>query len=140
MRTLVLAGALLLLFSASAAAQSDCAPNACTNPSLAVFDASADHNTVAFGAPLVSNYAVEFWLAGATAPVQTTSVGKPTPDSQNLITVDLKTLSRPISLAGTYSIKVSAVGPGGTAASPASVPFKLAAAAPAAPQNPPRIR
>lgn len=139
-RLLLLSGALLLLFAASAAAQSDCQPNQCTNPSTLIFDASSDHNVTEFGQPKVTSYAVEYWAAGATVPTQSTSIGKPAPDPQNNITVDLRPLSRPISLAGVYTIKVAAIGPGGTAKTNPSVPFSLAATAPAAPQKVPIIR
>ncbi len=92
-RTALLLLGTLLLFSASAAAQSDCQPSQCTNPTTLIFDASADHNVVEFGAPKLSSYSVEYWAAGATAPVQSTSIGKPAPDAQNNITVDLATLA-----------------------------------------------
>lgn len=102
------------------------------NPSSVVFKASVDHNAVDLGAPKLTNYEVEFYLAGATAPIQHPSIGKPTPDAAGEITVNLATVARPILLAGSYTVKVVSIGPGGAAATPGSDPFELKALPPAA--------
>ena len=63
------------------------------NPRTAEFSPSADHSTsAADGTPLVQSYQIEFYLTGASAPFQTASLGKPTPQSDGKIHVDLSTI------------------------------------------------
>ena len=51
------------------------------NPTAATFRASADHSaTYSDGTPVVQRYEMDFYLSGASAPIQTVSIGKPTPD------------------------------------------------------------
>lgn len=107
------------------------------NPSTLEFQASPDHNVVDLSVPNVSSYELEFYLAGATAPVQRPSIGKPTPDASGKITVNLNTVARPILLAGTYTVKAVAIGAGGgVSKSPDSSPFILAPRTPAPPGTP----
>ena len=91
------------------------------NPTTAQFTASSDHDAVAADGitPLVSSYELEFYLSGATQPFQTLSLGKPTPDVQGTITVNFATLMGAAlpSPGIVYVATVSAIGPGGAAAS-----------------------
>lgn len=108
--------ALLVCVGAPAAAQ---VPK---NPSTAAFTASADHASV-------TKYIIGFFLPGATDPVSTADLGKPTPDTVSgcgapapCIQVTINTM--PLSFAANYAAKVKAVA--GTAESlwsEASNPF-----------------
>jgi hypothetical protein len=97
------------------------------NPTKAQFTASSDHNTTASnGTPIVQSYQLEIYLVGATQPVQTYSLGKPTPDSTNTITVDLTALLVGWPVPGTnYVADVAASGPGGSNRSALSNTFSF---------------
>jgi regulation of enolase protein 1 (concanavalin A-like superfamily) len=88
-------------------------------PRYVIFTASADHATN------VTNYVFKVYVAGsdpATArPAATSDLGKPAPDSNNEIRVDLATFFTNLA-PGDYVSIVTAVGPGGEASS-ASVTF-----------------
>src|SRR5258706_4985585 len=63
------------------------------NPTTAEFSPSADHNTtLADGTAIVQSYQLEFYLAGASAPFQTTSLGKPTPAADGMIRTSLASM------------------------------------------------
>jgi hypothetical protein len=95
------------------------------NPTKALFNASADHNKInPDGSAAVQSYQIEFYLAGATAPFQTTSLGKPAPDSTNTITVNLSSMLIGWPIPGTnYVADVASVGPGGISRSTPSNTF-----------------
>ena len=82
--------AVALAMAALAMRPIDAAAQATVNPTKAQFSPSPDHNaTNSDGTPVVSSYRIEFFLIGASAPFQTVSLGKPTPDGTNTINVDL---------------------------------------------------
>src|SRR5437867_2733822 len=99
------------------------------NPTRAQFNASPDHNaTTSDGTPIVASYRIEFFLIGASAPFQTNSLGKPTPDGTNTITVDLTSILVGWPVIGTtYVSDVAAVGPGGSTPSALSNTFSFTA-------------
>jgi regulation of enolase protein 1 (concanavalin A-like superfamily) len=86
-----------------------------TAPTQAVFTASPDHSTT-----LVTGYRLDVFAAGANpstaTPVATSDLGKPTPASNNDITVDRATFFSGLAV-GNYVATVSAYGAGGTARS-----------------------
>lgn len=100
---------------------------ATVNPTKAVFDQSADHNaTNSDGTPVVQSYQLGFYLVGASAPFQTNSLGKPTPDSAGTITVDLTSMLVGWPVPGTnYFAEVKAIGAGGTSAGAQSNTFSF---------------
>jgi Putative binding domain, N-terminal len=96
------------------------------NPTKAQFSASSDHNATANGTPILQSYQLEFYVVGATQPFQTYSLGKPTPDSTNTITVDLTAMLVGWPVPGTnYVATVSATGPGGSNRSAPSNTFSF---------------
>jgi hypothetical protein len=88
-----------------------------TAPTTVAFTASADHAT------LVTNYVLEIHASGKTpgssAPVATSNLGKPTPDSAGEVTVDRSTFFQALA-SGNYIATVVAVGSGGSARSNAA--------------------
>jgi hypothetical protein len=84
----------LLGFASSALAQT------IRNPSVATFTASVDHAQL-------SSYSIGFFLPGATDPVQTSDLGKPTPDATQTCTVTLNVM--PLTFGAAYVAKVKAV-------------------------------
>ena len=90
------------------------APTTTTPPRWVVFGASADH------ASGVSSYVLKVYPSGANpstaTPVATSDLGKPAPASDGDITVDRATFFSGLA-AGSYVATVTAVGPGGQAAS-----------------------
>jgi len=88
------------------------------NPTVAMFTASADH-------AMVDTYTIGYFAAGATSPVQTADLGKPTPDGTQTCTVTLNVM--PLTFGAAYTAKVKAIA--GTAESDwseASNPFDRA--------------
>ncbi len=85
------------------------------NPTAATFRASASHSaTYSDGTPVVNHYEMDFYLSGASAPIQSVSIGKPTPDGTGTIYVSLASLfGTPLAAGSTYTADVAAVGPGG---------------------------
>src|SRR5262245_30075172 len=99
---------------------------ATVDPTKAQFTASSDHNATGSNGPLLQSYQLEFYLVGATQPFQTYSLGKPSPDSTNTITVDLAALLVGWPVPGTnYVATVSATGPGGSNRSAPSNTFSF---------------
>jgi hypothetical protein len=96
-----------------------------TDPRVAEFDPSADHNAVgSTGQPVVTRYDLGFYLAGAAQPFQIIPLGKPTIDPDGKIRRTLSSLVIGWPLPGTSMIaRVSAGGPGGTSQSAASNTF-----------------
>lgn len=88
------------------------------NPTRVTFTASPDHNATVGGIPLVDHYELRHFLSGANTPVQVQSIGKPTPNAQNVCTAGVTSL--PVSSTNQYTAKVAAVGPTGEGISTAS--------------------
>lgn len=128
----------LFLLALAAPAYAQC-PAPCINPTSVEFDASVDHAVVDMGQQKVTSYVAKWFMNGATTPVQSTSLGKPTPVAGK-ITFSLLLVARPILLAGSYVVRVASVGPGGTNETPSSSPFDLTALAPAASTAAPVIK
>jgi hypothetical protein len=95
----------LLWMATSASAQS-----VVLNPTKVIFTASADHNTVVGGVALVERYELRHYLVGATSPVQTQDLGKPTLDNGKCTG---NVASLPLSTTAQYAAKVVAIGPTG---------------------------
>ena len=101
------------------------------DPTILEFKPSSDHNTITNGVPLVSGYQFEMYRPGASAPFQTTPLGKPAVNPQGFVRLSLGALLVPLPSAGIeYTAKVSAVGPGGRGRSSASNKFMWAAPPP----------
>ena len=110
---------MMAAFSAPAAAQQ------VSDPTRAEFNPSPDHNTILpDGSSAVQSYQLELRLQGAALPFQTASLGKPNPDPDGIIRVDLTTVFVGWPIPGTvYEADVAAVGPGGSANSALSNTF-----------------
>jgi hypothetical protein len=85
-----------------------------TPPTGVVFTASPDHAT------LVTSYQLRIYASGANpqtaTPIATSNLGKPTPNANNDITVDLPSFFVSLS-AGNYVAAVAAIGTGGSSVS-----------------------
>ena len=96
------------------------APPPPPSPTSVIFNASPDHDTD------VTSYSVAVFRSGddpaTAAPAATRNIGKPAPSSSTEITVDISDLVNPLP-AGTYFAVVTAIGPGGSAASTPSANF-----------------
>ena len=101
---------IMLGFAASALAQTK--PQ---NPREGTFTASPDHAQI-------DKYMLGFFLPGATSPVQTQDIGKPTPDQAGTCTFTFN--SQPLTFGADYTAKVKALaGTAESAWSEASNPF-----------------
>ncbi len=102
------------------------------DPRYGQFVASADHYAVnGSGEPVVSGYQMGWYLSGASAPYSVLDLGKPTPDSTNTIKVDLYSYLVGTPLTGvTFTARVSALGPAGSASSSDSNPFTFSSSTP----------
>ncbi len=107
------------------------------NPTTIQFTASADHDAVQSGLPVVSKYTVDVMSASApTGTVwKTVDLGKPTPVSGQISFAGMGTALSTLN-PGSYVAVVKAEGPGGVTASVPSDPFQVAIKAPAAPGKP----
>ena len=77
------------------------------NPRTAEFNPSPDHNNPS----LVARYELEFYFQGASQPFQTANLGKPAPQADGKIRVDLLTVLGAFPPAGAvYEARVAAVG------------------------------
>jgi hypothetical protein len=105
-----------------------------TNPNVVEFTPSADHTvTMGDGRPMVTEYRFEVWAAGASAPMQSTSLGKPDPQTDGKVrTSPALLLALPV--GQTFTATVTAVGPTGEGRSTPSNPFERRTA-PAAPAD-----
>jgi hypothetical protein len=122
MRTSCVAAAILLMLTASPLqAQS------IVDGHRVEFQPSADNNTLGSdGTPIVQSYALSVYVSGASTAFATANLGKPTPDTDGYMRIDFSTLlSTPLQVGTIYEAVVSAVGPGGTAASTRSNTFEL---------------
>jgi hypothetical protein len=104
------------------------------NPRRLEFTASADHSVVlSDGAAKVTRYEVRWYAEGASAPMQTTDLGKPLPQG-GLISLDLAAVFAGIPIGTGYTAKVVAMGPTGEGVSAPSNPFDVVGP-PATPAN-----
>lgn len=113
----LLAAVLCLAFPMLASAQPT------FNPTTVVFTASPDHNaTFADGTKVVTGYRLKHYLSGATSPIMTVDLCKPTPNATSVITVVNTSapcttggllFATPLLVNTTYVAKVTAYGPGG---------------------------
>lgn len=131
MRTLVFLIGCLVVLATSATAQ------VVINPTTVQFAASADHaSLLPDGSPMVTKYEIRHFLSGATSPVQTGDLGKPSPVSGIVTASIVGTLSSlPFSPTQQYVAKVAAIGPTGEGLSAASNPF-VVVGKPGAPGTP----
>jgi hypothetical protein len=96
-----------------------------TDPQIVEFDPSADHwGLDATGQAIVDHYELAIFASGSTSPYETAGLGKPTPAADGKIRVSLAAVlsTWPLPLL-TYTAKVSAVGPVGSAPSAPSNTF-----------------
>ena len=86
---------------------------------------SADNSAIdSNGVALVDHYTMEIFQAGGTTVVATVDLGKPLADADGYMRVDfVARLSNPLTPGVSYEAVVSAVGPGGSAASGRSNTF-----------------
>jgi hypothetical protein len=79
------------------------------------FTPSADHSIVdASGNALVTSYSMTIFKAGATTPVQTLNLGKPSVGTDGFIRLDFSLLlTSPLATGISYEALIEAVGPGG---------------------------
>jgi uncharacterized repeat protein (TIGR02543 family) len=96
-----------------------------SDPRVAEFDPSPDHWAVLdSGEPAILRYELGVYLLGASAPVGTSNIGKPSPDPDGKIRYNFSSQVAAWYLpGGSYEARVSAVGPEGTALSDPSNPF-----------------
>jgi hypothetical protein len=99
------------------------------NPRGAEFEPSPDHAQI-------TKYVIGFFLPGATDPVQTQDLGKPTPNAQNIIAVTINV--QPLTFGAAYTAKVQALA--GTLASEWSLPSNPFDRAPGPPSKPPVVK
>jgi hypothetical protein len=81
------------------------------------FNASPDHE-------IVTNYTANVRVSGSSTVVATQSLGKPTPDGNGVIIVDLTSTFAGLS-TGTYTVSILATAPAGSADSAESAAFSL---------------
>jgi hypothetical protein len=94
------------------------------NPRFLEFNASADHSaTSPTGQALVTRYDLEFHNIGASSPFQTNSLGKPTPNANGVIRIDMSATFSALPFGVTFEARVAAVGPTGTGRSALSNQF-----------------
>jgi hypothetical protein len=96
-----------------------------SDPRTAEFDPSPDHwALLGSGQPAVLKYELDVYLVGASTPLGTVDMGKPSPDADGKIRYDFSAQIASLVLPGSnYEARVSAVGPEGEALSEPSNPF-----------------
>jgi hypothetical protein len=119
MKQVVLIFVILLTFAVAVSAQT------IRNPSVCTFTASVDHAQI-------TSYTIGYFLPGATDPVQTADLGKPTPDATSTITSTLNVM--PLTFGAAYIAKVKAVA--GAVASDWSTPSNPFDRVPGPPSKP----
>ncbi len=107
---------------------------AVSNPTVVEFAPSPDDAVIDHGVAVVASYAVEVYNAGTLA--KTTNIGKPTPVAGKITYLNLATDLAALPIGSAYTVKVAAVGPGGTGRSTDSDPFGVTVRAPAATAKP----
>lgn len=123
-RHALVASLLLVTMVATASAQS------VTNPTQIEFTpASAPALDVRTGTPMVEKFTLDVYRAGTTTLVQTVNLGKPAPEPDGTIRVNLASLfATPLATGVVYEAVVSAVGPFETAPSARSETFAFSTA------------
>jgi hypothetical protein len=98
-----------------------------TDPQLVEFDPSPDHSAVSSsGLPVVDRYDLAIFEVGVPTPYKVISLGKPAPQSDGKIRLDLMALLTQVPPALViYDAQVSVIGPTGTAASNYSNEFEF---------------
>ena len=127
-----LGGFALIAVLASAVALASPSPlhaQVVNDPRIAEFDPSPDHWAVLdTGQPAVIRYELGMYLLGASAPLMTVDMGKPSPGQDGKIRYDFAAAVAGLLMpSGEYEARVSAVGPEGSALSDASNPFTFSA-------------
>ncbi len=118
----IVAVAVVLSIAPSVAAQS------ITDARRVEFTPSPDHSAIdqASGLAVVNNYTLDVFLAGGASSQRTVNLGKPAPEADGLIRVDfVSLLPTPLTPGAIYEAVVTAVGPGGSAASGRSNTFSF---------------
>jgi hypothetical protein len=97
------------------------------DPTIAEFVASPDHSVIlSNGTAAVTRYDLEFYNVGAGSPFQVASLGKPTPGTGGIISVQLTSVLTSLPSPGiVYEARVAAVGPGGVGRSTPSNTFSF---------------
>lgn len=137
----------LLPFVVAAAALLPMRASAQVPPWKVTFTASPDHAAIVQQVVIVDHYELRVFAPGASTPLPSIGLGKPTPDATNTIsvTINAQLVALPASpacslqtptAAQCYTAKVAAVGPGGESVSALSDPFGLLVPAPGAPGKP----
>jgi len=117
---------LALLVAAAMTAPAAAQTSVVANPTSVQFTPSADHATTLSSVALVESYVLRFYQVGTTQPFHEIGLGKPAPDGDGEIRVDLSgAVSSWPSPGGTYEARVAAVGPGGEGLSDPSNAFTL---------------
>src|ERR671923_658409 len=81
------------------------------NPRTLEFNPSADHNAVGSdGTPLVTEYIFSVYIVGQSAPVYSASLGKPAPDPDGVIRVDVSGMLSTLKPSIVYEARVTATG------------------------------
>jgi len=118
---------LMLLVFALVAPRAAAQTTTVTNPTTLVFAPSADHDArLTDGRLRVEYYRFDVYSVGASAPFQSTNLGRPTPGSDGSITYNFSSAIAAWPLpGGNYEARVAVVGPEGSAASAPSNPFNF---------------
>ncbi len=87
------------------------------NTGQVAFNASPDHNAV-------TSYTARVRVSGNSTVVATQALGKPTPDGNNVIVVDMSSTFSGLS-AGNYTVSILATSAGGSTDSTESAAFAL---------------
>lgn len=104
------------------------AQTAVTDPVIAEFTPSPDHNTVLSGTPLLARYELQFFVLGTAQPSQVVNLGKPAPDPDGKIRVNFTPLLTSWPAAGVvHEARVVAVGSNGVGTSTPSNTFVFTA-------------
>jgi hypothetical protein len=119
----VLIAAIVVMSMAALSAQT------VVDPRYVEFNASPDHNAVVSGIPIVTGYSLTIYPVGSPNAFATLSLGKPTPNSSNVIRVDFLPLLDVLPTPGLlFEARVSATGPGGAGNSTVSNSFSFSPA------------
>jgi hypothetical protein len=124
MRRVLIAVTVLLVLASAASAQS------ITDARRVEFTPSTDHNTTdpASGVALLTNYAMDVYVAGGSTVISSANLGKPAPGSDGMIRLDfVALLTTPLTPGVVYEAVVKSVGPGGTVSSTRSNSFAFSA-------------
>jgi len=97
-------------FCSSSSVRSAAWAQSIVDASRVEFTPSAEHDAVETdGTPIVSNYTLQFYIAGGVVPLETVNLGKPAPDPDGLIRVNFAALlATPPTPGILYEVVVSA--------------------------------